>query len=93
MDNSKVPNPVKSCKVKLHREIAIQEQTKEGTATVYSKKEYLEEVKIPVDIKAKTKSDELIKFNLPAFEKPERYVTLDMLHPILRTLAKTFAVS
>lgn len=80
IDNTKCGKDVKSYKVKLHREIQV---FKEKSKILFSKNEYLEEQKKPVDVKAKMKSDKTITFRIPPNDDLNKVGSLSSMHPTL----------
>jgi hypothetical protein len=60
---------------------------------IFSKNEYLEEVKQPINLKPNSKQERKVLYRVPAFEKPERYGDLESMHPILQLIAKTFSAT
>jgi hypothetical protein len=90
VDNSSCSRDVKSLKIKLHRAVVLSEQV--DRAATISQFEYLEEIKIPCDIKGKTKAEKTIMYSIPAEEAPEKLRKLQ-LHPTMEPLAHTLSVT
>lgn len=71
IDNSRCGRDIKSLKVKFHREIVVfKEKGKKNPA--FTQSEFIEEIKLPCDVKGKTKADKKITYNIPTLEKPEK---------------------
>lgn len=92
IDNSKCGRDVKSLKIKFHREIVVFKE-KGKKIPVFNQSEYLEEVKLPVDVKGKTKAEKKISYNIPAFDDQKKVGRVDTLPPHYQYLAKMFSVS
>jgi len=89
IDNSQCGRDVKSLKIKFMREVV----TMMETGMIIPVREYLEEIKIPCDVKGKTKASKKIVYNIPATIKPEKLGNTDGLPPHMVDLAKTLSVS
>jgi hypothetical protein len=66
INNLQCTRDVKSCKVKLHREITV---VKEGK-TLLNKKKYIKEIKYRVDVAAQARASSHLEFELPDSEDP-----------------------
>jgi hypothetical protein len=89
IDNSQCGRDVKSLKIKLWRELVTVWEP-----SIVRTREYLEEIKIPCDVKSKTKASNKIVYNIPiTTKKPEMLGKTDGLPPHMVDLAKSLAVS
>ena len=90
IDNSQCGRDVKSLKIKFMREVV----TMKENGMIFPYREYLEEIKIPCDVKSKTKASNKIVYNIPiTTKKPEMLGKTDGLPPHMVDLAKSLAVS
>ena len=76
IDNSQCSSEIKSQKVKLHREITIFKESGKK-APIFSKNEYIEEIKQPIYVKQRTKQERQAFYRVPAYDRPERYGELE----------------
>lgn len=56
IDNSQCSSEIKSQKVKLHREISVFKESGKK-APIYSRNDYIEEIKQPIFVKPRTKQE------------------------------------
>lgn len=60
---------------------------------LFTQSDYIEEIKIPCDVKGKTKAQKKIIYNIPAIDKPEKVGALNGLPIYVSDLAKSLSVS
>jgi len=60
---------------------------------LFTQSDYIEEIKIPCDVKGKTKAQKKIIYNIPAIDKPEKVGALNGLPIYVADLARSLSVS
>jgi len=76
---------VESLKIKLFREKYVYNSVREEELLHYEK-EYVEEVKYESDVRARTQAGKKLDFIIPKVENPEKYGSLNFVHPTLQAL-------